>query len=496
MIPTVAIDLGTTNSLIAIHDGGKADVIEMANSQRLLPSVVTFTVSATDGVDVLVGAPAITAGNADPDNCFRHIKRLLGRRWNDREDASGQTAEGPDGMTWLKGPDRLYSAPELLALIIDALLTAAEAKLGERPQRVLFTVPASFKDPERGGVREAAQLAGLEPQNIELLDEPTAAAIAHGVNRDTFERVAVYDLGGGTFDVSLIEAGNGHITVLTTNGDSKLGGKDFDEEIRTDVVRKWFERHGTDLAERTAAMSRILTAAETAKIELSATKRSAVRVPLVDSSGADGVRNMDEPITQGAFNGLIAQHVGRSLQICQRTLDDKGLAKSDIHQLILVGGSTHIPYVRDQVSAFFGLTPKRGLNPEEAVVRGAAIEAARRDKRGGVDKFTLSNVTSHAVGVETLNLMVHEVIPKDAPLPAEKTVPLTPGRDDLSKISIHLVQGDLLSADKASTLSHHSIDIEPGPAGHKAVMLRLAVDDSGMVSAWADGQLVYSGAAQ
>jgi molecular chaperone DnaK len=492
MIPMVSIDLGTTNSLIAIHNG-QPEVIEMANGQRLLPSVVTFTVSPTEGIDVLVGAPAITAGNADPDNCFRHIKRLLGQRWHDGEDTGHQTAEGPDGMIWLKGPDRLYSPAELLALIIIELLNAAEMKLGERPQKALITVPAGFKDPERSAVREAARLAGLA--QVDLLDEPTAAAIAHGVNRDKYERVAVYDLGGGTMDVSYIEAGNGHITVLTTNGDSKLGGKDFDEEIRTDVVRKWFDKNGTDLGGRTAAMSRILMAAEVAKIELSGTKKSAVRVPLIDSVGPDGVRNMDEPITQTAFNGLIAQHIGRSLEICQRALDDKGLSKSDIHQLILVGGSTRIPYVRDQVSAFFGLPPKQGLNPEEAVVRGAAIEAARREKRGGVDKFTLQNITSHAVGVETLNRLVCEIIPKDTPLPADKTVPLTPGRDDLEKISIHIVQGDLLSADKASTLAHHSIDIEPGPAGHKAVMLRLAVDESGLVRAWADEQLVYDGAA-
>jgi molecular chaperone DnaK len=486
-LPTVAIDLGTTNSLIAIHDGGKAEVIEMANGHRLLPSVVTFTVQ--DGVvDVLVGTPAITAGNADPDNCFRHIKRLLGQRWHDGEDTGHQTAEGRDGMTWLKGPDRLYSPAELCALIIITLLDAAEMKLGKRPTRALLAVPAGFRDLERAAVREAARIAGLN--EVELIEEPTAAAIAHGVSREKFSRIAVYDLGGGTMDVSYIEAGGGHITVLTTNGDSRLGGKDFDEEIRSDVVRKWFDRYGTDLGERTAAMARILAQAEAAKIELSGVKKSAVRVPQVDATSG-GLRNMEEPITQDEFNELIRLHVKRSLDICQRALDDKGLRKSDIHELILVGGSTRIPYVRDQVSAFFGLTPKTGLSPEEAVVRGAAIEAARRDKRGGVDKFTVSHIASHSVGFEAMDGQVHILIAKGEPLPADKTRTVTPGRDDLSQISAHIVQGDALDAQGNASLAHHLIPVEPGPAGVASAQVRVKVDESGLVQAWANETQIY-----
>lgn len=486
MIPTVAIDLGTTNSLIAIHDGGKAEVIEMANTLRLLPSVVTFTVQ--DGVvDVLVGAPAITEGNANPDLCFRHIKRLLGQRWHDGEDTGSQTAEGPDGMTWLKGPDRLYSPQELCALIIITLLDAAEMRLGKRPTRALMTVPAGFKEPERAAIREAARIAGLE---VELLEEPTAAAIAHGVNRDKFGRIAVYDLGGGTMDISYIEAGNGRIKVLTTNGDSRLGGKDFDEEIRTDVVRRFFERHGSDLGDRTAAMARILTASEQAKIELSLLKKSVVRVPQVDAVGG-GLRGMDEPITQDEFNAMIAAHVARSLQICQRALDDKGLRKDEIHELILVGGSTRIPYVRDQVSAFFGLTPKTGLSPEEAVVRGAAIEAARRDKRGGVDKFTVSHIASHSVGFEAMDGRVHVLVAKGEPLPADKKTTITPGRDNLSQISAHIVQGDALDAQGNASLAHHLIAVEPGPAGTASAVVRVRVDESGLVQAWANEAQIY-----
>jgi len=492
MTPTIAIDLGTTNSLVAIHNGQMAEIIELPNGWRQLPSVVTFVRTGDVLDDILAGAPAITAGKNDPDMCFRHFKRLLGLKWHDGEDTGAQTAEGPDGLTWLRGPDRLYSPAEMSAGLISTLLDAAQAKLGERPVKALITVPAGFKDPERAAVKEAARIAGLT--EVELLNEPSAAAIAAGVNRDKFSRIAVYDLGGGTMDISIVEAGNGHIKVLTTNGDSKLGGKDFDDELRSDALKKWFDRYGVDLAQRSAAFSRVRDAAETAKIELSTLPKTTISVPHVDAAGSTGIRNMDEPITQDAFNALIKALIDRSLEICQRTLDGKGLAKTDIHELILVGGSTRIPYVQKAVSEFFGLKPRAGVNPEEAVVRGAAIEAARRDNRGGVDKFTMTDAASHSIGLETLNDLVHVVIPKGTPIPVEKKVTITSARNGLNKLSALIVQGDELQASKNAALAHRSIAIVAAAAGEIAVEVTIAVDRSGSVRAWTANETLYEGA--
>ena len=473
---TVGIDLGTSNSCIAVWRNGMAEIIEMPGDQRVLPSVVTFPDKDSDPV---VGQAAINVSERVPQWCFDRVKLLMGMRWHEGEDTGGKTVEGFDGFTWLRGPDRNYSPSEIAAFLIITMLDAAEAKLGVRPTGAIMTVPAGFDGLQEQAVRKAAHLAGLRPDRVELLQEPTAAALAHGYLLTKFATLAIYDLGGGTFDISIIQAGKKGVAVLGADGNAKLGGTNFDDRLVGHAVRGFFTKHKVDLGTREETMDRIRMAAEAAKKELTDSPKSAIRVQYVDTTGPDGILELDEAVTREEFEALVSDLVGQTIDICKRAMAQGKVLKTDIDDVILVGGMTHVPCVREAVTAFFGKKPRLDINPKEVVAIGAAIHAAVRD--GRTDAVKLSNRISHSLGLETMANRVFEVFPKGTPFGVEKTVIVTSDEDNQAKLSVYVRQGGDLRADKNVILGREHFDIEPAPAGEPSLEVTFRVDEQGVI---------------
>ncbi len=486
----VGIDLGTSNSNIAWSDGKSSQIIEMADGSRALPSVITFD----DDDNPLVGTAAVNAAVITPTRSYRHVKRLVGQKWNDAENSGGQTVEGPDGSVWLRGPDKNYSPTQFQAVIIDALLNAAENKFGKRPQKAVLTVPAAWKTPQRDAAKGAALMAGLT--DVTLLPEPNAAAIAYGVGRKKFSTIAVYDWGGGTFDFSIIRAKGSAIEEVGTSGNAKLGGKDVDEIIVRHVLRVWHERYGTDLGVRNDTMPRIRTAAEATKIELTGLPKSAVKVDFVDSSGPDSVKHMNEPITKDQFEEMAMATVMQTFGPVEQVMKDCGIAKGDIDEIILVGGMTRVPMVRQLVADFFGKEPKKGISPEEVVALGAATYAAQLAGRGGDDAFSMSGKAPHSLSLETLNNERFMVIQKGTPLPAKRVVQLTTSVDNAAVVGIHLLEGDdeFGRADELTLLCRDYPEVEPSAAGEPTVEIVIERDESGGVRVTHNDRVIYEAA--
>jgi molecular chaperone DnaK len=490
------MDLGTTNSCIAFHDGRKAYVIEQANGDDILPSVVAFKL---DPLDIVAGNPAITEGRITPDLCYRHVKRLLGVRWHSQEDQGSQACEGPDGMTWLRGPvvdgrpEGRWAPAEVQAVIIKTLLDAAETHFGERPTRALITVPADFDDPPRRATIEAARIAGLE--DVTLLNEPTAAAIAYGAGRSKFARIVVYDWGGGTFDISAIRAGGPRIEVLGSNGNAKLGGSDITRRIVHELRRRWIAMGRPALAENHATSTRLWDAAEEAKIALSTQSKHTVHVQTIANVEGLGFTDLRETLTKQELEEMVSDLVQETIDCCARALEQAGLTKDDVDEVILVGGQTRMPLVQERVAQFFGKKPQTKLSPEKVVVLGAATRAAQLDNRGGDDRFTLSDRSSHSIGIETLDNVLFVVIPRGAPLPASRAVAVTNARDNLSALSVLIRQGEEDRADLNVLLAEEVLTVEPCPAGEVEEVLNFLIDDSGMARVTYGERILYEGAA-
>ncbi len=468
---TVGIDLGTTNSCICFNDGRVTNVIETAEGQRIMPSVVAFN----DQGKRLVGRPAMTQSRSNPRYSFFAVKRFMGETFVDGEDHGIQIAKGPDGMIWFNGPNGLISAPEMSSYLISAMLDAAESKLGKRPNRAVITIPANFGESAKQATMKAAELAGLS--DVILLHEPTAAAIAYGVMHTKFTRLAIYDFGGGTFDIALMDVGKGEHSTIETNGQRHLGGYDFDTRVVEYARREWNSRHpNIDLGEE--AMMRVRDASEQAKIALTSTDETSVFVRYAHTN-EDGHHHMNEALTKTQLEEMTADLIEQTLATCQRALASAGRTRDDVDEVILVGGMTRMPAVASAVAKFFGKEPrKNALNPEEVVAVGAATHAAVLDNRL---RFNLDDRTSFSFGIKAAGNAFARAIPKGSPFPFEATIPITTRNDDQEVCTVHILEGEDHLADRNTRISHMHIPVEIGPKGEATVELTFSLDENALL---------------
>lgn len=486
----VGIDFGTSNSSVAFHDGKSAQIVEMADGARLLPSVLTFD----DDNNPMVGFPAIAAAKLAPLKSFRHVKRLMGRPYVHGENMGPQVVEGADGSIALKGPDKNYSPSQFAAVIIGTLLDAVEAKYDEPADGVVIGVPAGYKDPQRQAIRAAAEMAGIAPDRVWLLEEPKAAAIMYAAGRKKFSTIAVYDWGGGTFDFTIMRSKDGKIDEVGTRGNSLLGGKDVDDLIVRHVLRIWKDRYNVDLGLRETTMPRIRDQAEATKIELTGSDTAAVRVDFVDTMGAEGVRHMNEPITKDEFEAMARRTVERTFEPCRELMAAYGIDPSQIDEFILVGGMTRVPLVRQMVTEEFGKKPLTKISPEEAVALGCSTYAATvLERRGGEEDFVFRNRAAHSLAVETLNDVPYQVISRGAPLPAKRVVQMTTNRDGQPVVSVHVLEGDDDKASTNTTLKRYYPAATMEVAGEDTIEVEVAreVDNSICVTDLTNGVIIY-----
>lgn len=489
---TICIDWGTSNTRAAFHDGLAAAMIPMADGTSSMPSVLAF-----DDNDLpIVGWPAVNIGKVTPMKCFTAIKRIIGDTWIEAENTGGHTVQGADGKTWLKGPDKNYPPEKFAAVQIDAVLDAAEAKFsGDRPESVVMTVPASYNEIQRSLIRKAAVLAGIAEENVHTLDEPIAAAIANGADRNKYFIGLVYDWGGGTLDVTVIKGGNGRIEVLGTRGNSRLGGKDIDETVVREVLKRWLARYQVDLGVRTEAMARIRMASEKCKIDLTTMAKSHVEVPMVDSRDPTAVRSMNEPITIDELEAMALRLVDKTFEPVTELLADLNLTTAKIDDVFLVGGMTRMPLVQRKVTEYFGKKPSMRVAPEDAVALGGATYAAAEiDKRGGMAEIDIVNRATHSLYVETLNNVSYLVIPRGAELPAERFVKLTTNKDDQPVVGVHILEGNAPDADKNVLLARDYPPVPPGLAGgaEQTVEIRIRREKDGSVNVFHGTRAIYS----
>ncbi|MEM7767523.1 MAG: molecular chaperone DnaK, partial [Pseudomonadota bacterium] len=395
----IGIDLGTTNSCVAVMEGGTAKVIENAEGARTTPSVVAFT----DGDERLIGMPARRQGVTNPDYTFYAIKRLIGRTFDDptaqkdKELSPFDIVKGPNGDAWVKGRDKDYAPQEISAFILTKMKETAEAYLGETVTQAVITVPAYFNDSQRQATKDAGKIAGLEV--LRIINEPTAAALAYGLDKGESKVIAVYDLGGGTFDVSLLEIGDGVFEVLSTNGDTFLGGEDFDLRIVDHLADAFKKDQGIDLKSDKLALQRLKEEAEKAKKELSSTATYEVNLPFI-TADASGPKHLNMKLTRATFEGLVGDLIKRTIDPCKKALADAGKKPTEIDEVVLVGGMTRMPAVQEAVKGFFGKEPHKGVNPDEVVAIGAAIQGGVL--QGDVKDVVLLDVTPLSLGIETL----------------------------------------------------------------------------------------------
>lgn len=478
----LGIDLGTTNSSAAIWDGRAARMIELGEGvNTILPSVVTVA-----NGELYVGQDAIEIGKQYPDDCFRHFKRRMAERWHDEEDTGHQTCQGPDGMTHYRSSDgHTYSPAELSSFLIGALVDAANARLAESDQvtGAVICVPADFTQTQRDAVTEAAKLAGLT--KIELMHEPTAAALAYGFDAKKARRIAVFDLGGGTLDLTIVQTGAGLVDVLTTNGIRDLGGTDFDKRIADYMVNLWRTEHQTDLAVRDAAMLRIRVEAEAAKKRLSDKQVTEFRVEDIDKTRDGITQHLIYPLDRKVFDELTRDLRERITSACQAALsdarrDDPNFSIRDLHDVLLVGGMTRVPSIRALVAEFFGKAPKRDEAPEQVVAMGAAIRAAILD--GRKTDITIADITSHTLAIETVDGVAAVLFEKGTSYPAEDTFLLSNADADQKQLSIRLVQGERHKALDCERLWSAEIPIELCDAETVRLPLVAKLDASGRPS--------------
>lgn len=486
MTLTVGIDLGTTNSCIAFHDGTRSQIIDTPEGQKIMPSVVTLV----EGEDrPIVGRPAITVGKEHPEYCYRNTKRLFGERWNDDEDSGFQTMRGDDGMTWLRGPARQTFRPsEIAAVMLAEMLDCAEHRLGQRPTRAVLTHPAGWKDVQKACLLDAARMAGIDAV---LLHEPTAAAIAHSRTMTKIGYVAVYDWGGGTFDISIGQSGRGPVAVEASDGDPHLGGADIDNLIMEEMLARWSRQYPeSDLGSDDAAMSRLRAACEAAKITLSSMSKAYVDVPLIE---AFPQRSMKELLTREELEAMSEHLVARTLEKCEGALRKAGLKKGNIRDIVLVGGQTRMPRVAAAVEAFFGKKPLTDQNPEEVVAVGAAMWGAVLDRR--MADFSLSDRVSHDLGFETVGDVFCKVIKQGDKFPVERTVTITSEEDDQAFLSVNVLQGDTFRASQADVVALHDHALDPGQRrGEPALDVTFSVDANGIGAARIGDTWIYRGA--
>ena len=480
----IGIDLGTTNSCVAVMDGGKPKVIENSEGARTTPSIVAFT---KDG-QRLIGQPAKRQAVTNPDNTLFAIKRLIGRRFEDpltkkdMELVPYKITKGKNGDAWVNAGGEDYSPSQISAFILQKMKETAESYLGETVTQAVITVPAYFNDAQRQATKDAGQIAGLEV--LRIINEPTAAALAYGMDKDDGKTIAVYDLGGGTFDVSILEIGDGVFEVKSTNGDTFLGGEDFDNAIVEFLADSFKKKEGMDLKTDKLALQRLKEAAEKAKIELSSAATTEINLPFITArmeGGSTTPLHLVETITRADLEKMVDGLIQRTLEPCKKALADAGISKDQVDEVILVGGMTRMPKVREVVEQFFGAKPHTGVNPDEVVAMGAAIQAGVL--QGDVKDVLLLDVTPLSLGIETLGGVFTRMIDRNTTIPTKKTQTYSTAEDNQNAVTIKVYQGEReMAADNKLLGNFDLIGIPPAPRGVPQIEVTFDIDANGIVS--------------
>jgi molecular chaperone DnaK len=477
MSKIVGIDLGTTNSVVAVMEGGKPVVIANQEGSRTTPSVVGFGKNGERPVGQVAKRQAIT----NPDKTVFSIKRFMGRRYDEVTQEIKMfpfhVVRGENDIARVDIDGKVYSPPEISAMILQKLKAAADDYLGEKVEKAVITVPAYFNDAQRQATKDAGQIAGLEV--VRLVNEPTAAALAYGLDKKKDETIAVYDFGGGTFDISILEVGEGVVEVKSTNGDTHLGGDDLDQRLIEWLVEEFRRDQGIDLSKDRMALQRLKEAAEKAKCELSTTQETEINLPFI-TADASGPKHLNMRLSRAKFEQLVEDIIQRTVAPCRQALKDAGLEPKDIDEAVLVGGSTRIPRVQKLVQDLFGKEPHKGVNPDEVVAVGAAIQAGVL--AGEVHDLLLLDVTPLSLGVETLGSVTDIVIPRNTTIPARKSKVYSTADDNQTQVEIHVLQGERPMAHDNRTLGRfHLVGIPPAPRGIPQIEVTFDIDANGIL---------------
>ena len=480
MAKVIGIDLGTTNSCVAVMEAGEPKVLENTEGARTTPSIVAISKNGERYVGQVAKRQAVT----NPDNTIFSIKRLMGRKYDDPEVEKDKKllpykiVKASNGDAHVQMGGKTYSPPEISAMILQKLKTDAEAKLGEKVTQAVITVPAYFNDSQRQATKDAGKIAGLEV--LRIINEPTAASLAYGLDKKQDATVAVYDLGGGTFDISILELGEGTFQVKSTNGDTHLGGDDFDQRIVDWLVNEFKKDQGIDLKQDKMALQRLKEAAEKAKCELSTTQQTEINLPFI-TADASGPKHLNMTLTRAKLEQLVGDLVDKTEEPCKQALADAGLKPSDINEVILVGGQTRMPAVVEKVKKVFGKEPHKGVNPDEVVAIGAAIQAGVL--KGEVKDVLLLDVTPLTLGIETLGGVMTPLIPRNTTIPTSKSEIFSTAADNQPSVEVHVLQGERPMAAENKTIGRFVLDgILPAPRGVPQIEVTFDIDANGILS--------------
>ena len=480
MAKVIGIDLGTTNSCVAVMDGKAPKVIENAEGARTTPSMVGFT---NDG-ERLVGQPAKRQAVTNPEGTLFAVKRLIGRRYDDPmvEKDKGlvpfHIVKGENGDAWVDVKDKKYSPSEVSAMILTKMKETAESYLGEKVTQAVITVPAYFNDSQRQATKDAGRIAGLEV--LRIINEPTAAALAYGLDKKNTGTIAVYDLGGGTFDISVLEIGDGVFEVKSTNGDTFLGGEDFDMRLVDFLADEFKKEQGIDLRKDKLALQRLKEAAEKAKIELSSATQTEINLPFI-TADASGPKHFTLKLTRAKFESIVDDLIAKTIEPCKQALKDAGVTAAQIDEVVLVGGMTRMPKVVETVKAFFGKEPHKGVNPDEVVAMGAAIQAGVL--QGDVKDVLLLDVTPLSLGIETLGGVFPRLIDRNTTIPTKKSQVFSTAEDNQGAVTIRVFQGEREMAVNNKLLGNFDLSgIPPAPRGVPQIEVAFDIDANGIVN--------------